>query len=354
MGRVLERHGEFTLPEAREIVRTGPTPSVSRHGAGEWDFLAEIRAAGVAGSGRGSGVLGIGDDAAVLAAPAGRVVASVDAMVDGVHFDLAFMTPEQVGWRATSGALSDLAAMGARADAVLVSLAWDSFDGALAVTRGAMAAGQEFDAAVVGGDTVAHHSRWVSVTALGSAAHGYVTRAGARVGDTVWVTGSCGGAARGLELLREHGQRLGGDAESSRFGGDADAAHAVQSFLRPQPRLTEGQSALGLGATAMVDVSDGLAHSLGLVASESQVGIVVDEVPVAPGAALGQALYGGEDFELVICFPATVDPSAQLPALRRVGVCVAELGVRWADTAADAGTAGQMIDTRGYEHRWEQ
>ena len=152
----------------------------------------------------------------------------------------------------------------------------------------------------------------------------------------MWVSGPCGAAARGLEVLRE----LRG---AGREGLSDDDRDAVERFVRPTPLLAAGLRALGMGATAMIDVSDGLAHALGLVAGESGVGIELTRIPVAAGASQRQALYGGEDFELVVTFPNHVDASS-IEGFVRIGSCVASSGV-W--------HAGEPVDMGGFEHRWE-
>ncbi len=297
-------------------------------GRGEWEFIRLLRRAPSSKRVR----VGIGDDAAVLTAGTSPLVVTVDAMVAGVHFDTEFVTPTDVGWRAVGAAVSDIAAMGAEPTAVLVALAWDSFTGAREVMDGACAAGAKYGCEVVGGDTVAGSGKWVSVTVLGDAVDGAVLRGNARVGDSVWLTAPCGGAARGLQLLRS----------SAEWRDDPASRAAVDRFLRPEPRVEAGRAACVAGATAMIDVSDGLAHSLAVVAQESGVGIDIDEVAVFDGATVEQALYGGEDFELVICLPAGA-ALVGLGAAERIGRCTAVPGVR---------VRGEQIDPRGYEHTW--
>jgi thiamine-monophosphate kinase len=242
----------------------------------------------------GSGIeaFGLRDDAAVLDAPAGGpLVLSVDSVVEGVHVDLALCSPGDVGWKALMGALSDLAAMGAAPLGALVALCVPGGSGrgdlAVGVMAGVAEASTVAGCPVVGGDVSGAAELVVAVTVLGTVADGGpppVSRAGARAGNVVLVTGACGGSAAGLRQLR------GADPGSDRG----------QSYRRPTARLREGEVARRAGAHAMIDVSDGLALDLHRLADASGVGFTLDDVPVAEGATLEEALGGGEDYELVI------------------------------------------------------
>jgi thiamine-monophosphate kinase len=232
---------------------------------------------------------GLRDDAAVVGLPVGdSLVVSVDSVVDGVHVDLSLCSPGDVGWKALMGALSDLAAMGAAPLAALVALCvpGGSGDGALAV--GVMAGVAEASAAaacpVVGGDVSASAVLTVAVTVLGTTdpVDGPpVSRAGARPQDVLLLTGPCGGSAAGLRALRT-------------------GTGPGQAYRRPLARLREGRIARLSGAHAIIDVSDGLALDLHRLADASGVGFRLDEVPVADGATLQDALGGGEDYELLM------------------------------------------------------
>jgi thiamine-monophosphate kinase len=256
-----------------------------------------------------STLLGPGDDAAVVAASDGRVVATTDVLVEGVHFRLDWSTPEQIGRKAAAANLADVAAMGAVPTALLVGLAAPSdtpvetlsglADG-LWVEAGSVGAG------LVGGDVVAAAELVLAVTALGSLeGRAPVTRAGARPGDVVALAGRVGWAAAGLAVLQR----------GFRSPGAVVGAHRV-----PQPPYAAGPEAARAGATSMIDVSDGLLADLGHVAAAS--GVVIDlRVPDVPprlaelGPALGidplsWLLTGGEDHALVATFP----PDVVLPA----------------------------------------
>jgi thiamine-monophosphate kinase len=249
-------------------------------------------------------LLGPGDDAAVVAAPDGRVVATVDTLVQGVHFRLDWSAPEQVGRKAVAANLADIAAMGAVPTALLLSLACPATTGAEVLdglAAGIWDAAAEAGVGVVGGDTVSADTLVVSITALGDLeGRAPVTRAGARQGDVVAVCGQLGWSAAGMEVLRR---------------GFRSPLAMVAAHRTPRPPWREGPVAARAGATSMIDTSDGLLADLGHVASASQVRIDVSStlLPVAAklrevasalgGNPLDWALTGGEDHALVATFP---------------------------------------------------
>jgi thiamine-monophosphate kinase len=249
---------------------------------------------------------GLRDDAAVLEVPGGgSLVVSMDSTVEGVHVDLALCQPADVGWKALMGALSDLAAMGARPLGALVALCVPEGGGtgdlAVGVMEGVAEASRASGCPVVGGDVSSASNLVVSVTVLGTVEGGEpVPRDGARPGDLVLVTGPCGGSAAGLRVLRAAGG-----------GGGANASLAA-AYRRPVARLAEGMVARLAGAAAMMDVSDGLALDLHRLATASGVGFALDDVPVVAGATLDEALGGGEDYELVLVIgPDVLDGMAR-------------------------------------------
>jgi thiamine-monophosphate kinase len=248
--------------------------------------------------------LGPGDDAALVAVPDGRVVATTDVLVEGVHFRRDWSDAEDVGHKAAAQNLADVAAMGARSTALLVGLAAPAslpVAWAVGLADGLAAEAEKAGASVVGGDVVAGEHVVVSVTALGTLeGREPVTRAGARAGDVVALVGRLGWSAAGLAVLTR---------------GFRSPRVLVAAHRRPEPDYAAGPAAAKAGATAMVDVSDGLMSDLGRLAEASDVAISVDvaalEVadPVRDAAAaLGKdplewVLTGGEDHALAATFP---------------------------------------------------
>lgn len=246
---------------------------------------------------RGEGVLlGVGDDAAVLRPPRGELlVATSDAVVDGVHFDSRF-TAADIGWKALAVNLSDLAAMGARPLWALVALALprDTDPAKVAgVARGLGECARRHGVAVVGGNVTRARQLSLTVTVVGSAARP-LRRDGASPGDVVMLSGTVGDAALGLRR--------------------AAALALVRRQRRPIPRLALGR-ALGGIATAAIDVSDGFVQDLAHLCDASRVGasVLLDELPLSAAYRRatrraadpwGAALSGGEDYELCVTVPA--------------------------------------------------
>ncbi|HEY6003443.1 MAG TPA: thiamine-phosphate kinase [Anaeromyxobacter sp.] len=286
---------------------------------------------------RGEGVLvGAGDDAAVLRpAPGEDLVATVDTVVEGVHFDARF-APEDVGWKALAVNLSDLAAMGARPLWALVALALPAGTRPAAVKRiasGLGACARAYRTAVVGGNVSRARELSLTVTAVGAVPEGRaVLRTGARPGDLVAVTGTLGDAALGLR---------------------PGAPRALASRQkRPSPRLAAGRALAGI-VRAGIDVSDGLAQDLGHVCRASGVGarIGLPDLPLSPAYRrmarrlpdpFAPALSGGEDYELVVAVPPTSLERARAAARRSgtpltvIGRFVRGEGVRVVDARGEA------------------
>lgn len=262
--------------------------------------------------------VGPGDDAAVVDAPGGQVVCSLDMLVQNQHFRLDWSSATDIGRKAAAVNLSDINAMGGQTTALLVGLgapadlqaAW-----ALEFAAGVAAEADLVGASVVGGDVTRADSIIVSIAALGRCEHGVVRRSGARPGDVVALAGRQGWAGAGFAVL-------GRGFRSPRI--------VVDAHRRPQPPYDCGPLAARRGATAMIDISDGLLQDLGHLATASGVAIDVDgnrfEVPEplqAVGAALGVdpmrfVLTGGDDYGLVATFPVETDLPEQWHVIGRV------------------------------------
>ena len=296
-------------------------------------------------------LLGVGDDAALLMPPPGRaLVAATDTLVEGRHF-LAGTPAASIGHNALAVNLSDLASMGADPAWALLSLSLPDADERWldGFARGLHALASLHGVALVGGDTVSG-PRVVTVAALGFVApDAALRRDGARPGDVVFVSGTPGVAAAGLDLLRER-----------RAGFDSDDAR-VRRFLAAEPRLALGRALRGHARAAM-DVSDGLLGDLGKLAEASGVGVVLDleRLPVAPALAANYGrerceryvLEGGDDYELLFTLPAeAADALAPLLAaaagcgLHRIGEVVPGRGIRGRRGAGEVALTG-----RGHDH----
>lgn len=288
--------------------------------SGEFAFIDRIGR--LAGTSLPAGIqVGIGDDCAVLD---GGTLLALDTMVEGVHFRLDWCTPADAGWKAVVVNVSDVAAMGGMPTAVLVGLTMpvDAATGtADAVMSGVIEATAAFGCPLVGGDTTGGPTLVLSVAIVGALPpdRSPVLRRGASLGDSVFVTGMLGLATSALD-------HLAGNAPVSGSLGARPGEQAFRRLHRPLPRVTEGKAAADGGASAMIDVSDGLAADLGHICDASEVGVRIDaaSVPLAPLVDLARALTGGDDYEL--CFTAP-DPErvrsafirAGLPAPHRIG-----------------------------------
>jgi thiamine-monophosphate kinase len=274
---------------------------------GEFGLIARVTARLTAGP---TCLLGPGDDAAVITAPDRRVVASTDVLVDGRHFRRDWSSAEDVGHRAAAANLADIAAMGAVPTALLVALcAPPDLDPGWAeeLADGLAAEASTVGASVVGGDMSASPTLTIAVTALGDlAGRAPVLRSGARPGDVVALAGRIGYAAAGYTVLSR---------------GFRTPKLLVEAYRRPLVRYPAGPQAAVYGATAMIDISDGLVADLGHIAAASGVGIDVrrDAFDVPPqmrdaASALGVDAYawilaGGDDHALAATFP----PDVELP-----------------------------------------
>jgi thiamine-monophosphate kinase len=281
-------------------------------------------------------LIGPGDDAAVVAVPDNRVVVSTDLLVDTRHFRRDWASALDIGHKAAAQNLSDINAMGGRATALTVGLAAPAdlpVAWALELADGIAAEAALVGACVVGGDLTSADQLMIAVTVLGSVDGEPVRRSGACPGDVVAIAGRQGWAAGGLAVLAR---------------GFRSPRKLVDAYRRPEPPYAAGAEALGLGATSMIDVSDGLVADVGHVARASGVAVDIEttafelaEPLQAVGAALGAdplrfILGGGDDHALVATFPA----GTALPATwTRIGTVSSGEGVT-VDGAAYEGPAG--------------
>jgi len=312
------------------VTPTGPGRTVAD--LGEFALIDAVRERlGAAASGPAL-LLGSGDDAAVVATADGRVVATTDVLVEGRHFRTDWSAPADVGARAAASNLADIAAMGAAPTALLVGLGIPpetEVEWVLGLVDGVAEEVSGAGAVVAGGDVVRSDRLVVSVTALGSLeGRDPVTRSGARAGDLVAVTGRLGWAAAGLAVLSR---------------GFRSPRVLVDAHRRPAPPYAEGPRAAALGATAMVDVSDGLVADLGHVARASGVGIelssdafhvpqeLTDTARALNADPVHWLLGGGEDHALAATFPSDVDLPMAWSVVGRVarGDDVLVDGVPW-------------------------
>lgn len=247
----------------------------------------------------GSRAMALGDDAAALPlAPGMHLLVSTDTSVEGVHFRREWLGPSEIGWRATVAALSDLAAMGAHPLGVLVALtvpeSW--LADVEAVAAGIGDAAEASGTRIVGGDLTRGAQLALCMTVLGSAARP-LTRSGARVGDAIYVTGRLGSALGALRAWKQ--------------GREPAAEHRAR-FAHPHARIREAQWLASAGATAAIDVSDGLAADLHHLAAASGVAVEVDLdlIPTGPGVTAVDAAASGEEYEVVICAPREIDVMA--------------------------------------------
>jgi thiamine-monophosphate kinase len=299
----------------------------------------------VLSSGRCAGgvEVAMGDDAAVLDGGRGagrKVVWTIDEQVDGTHFRGDLVSWRDVGWRSFMAAASDVAAMGAEPWCALSAVVVPDAVGDAALeelARGQREAADAVGAAIVGGNLSRGPALSVATTLLGTCERA-VLRSGALPGDGVWLAGSVGLAAAGLRALSA------GTARDGRLHA------AVAAWRTPSALIREG-CAMGAVAHAAIDVSDGLACDAGHLAEASGVRVVLDETELRSSAALRAAadalmldaldlaLYGGEDYALVVASPVPIE------GFRQVGYVADGHGVSLRSAAGE-----QAIDTGGFDH----
>jgi thiamine-monophosphate kinase len=292
---------------------------------------------------------GLGDDCALLQVGQATLAVSTDLSIEGVHFRREWLTPTEIGWRATASALSDLAAEGASPIGLMSSVGVppDAREGDLVslmdgVGDAAVAAG----ATVRGGDLSTAPVWTIDITVFGTVERP-VRRDGALVGDSVWVTGELGGARAALKRW---------------LSGEAPAGAARQAFAHPVPRIAEGLCLARAGARAMIDLSDGLAGDAGHLAAASGKAVVIDleRLPVHPDVeAVARevaspperfAALGGEDYELLAVMPAEFTEREAQEFTAQTGVALRRIGSVETGSGARFRDGGTLVPLAGYDH----
>jgi thiamine-monophosphate kinase len=281
---------------------------------------------------------GIGDDATVLEVPAGeQLVLSTDTSLEDIHFRRDWLSAEEIGWRATAAALSDLAAMAAKPLGILLALTlprhWIDELGALA--EGVAAAASAVEAPIVGGDLTNGERLAVTVTVVGSSA-APLRRSGAQPGDTLWLTGQLGGPALAIAAWSE---------------GRQPTPEARARFAHPVPRIREAQWLVAAGATAGIDISDGLGGDAGHLAAASGVRIAIDAeaLPRMADADMSAAQRSGEEYELLV---TTRSPFDEAAFQKEFGLSLTRIGtVEKGEPGVDLLIGGERVASpAGYDH----
>jgi thiamine-monophosphate kinase len=319
---------------------------------GEFGLIDRIRRKVAVGRGVR---LGIGDDAAWVDHPQGSSLITADLLIEGIHFDLKWTSLADLGYKSLAVNISDIAAMGGTPAYVMLSLGIPAnFDSSNidALYRGIKSLAKQHDITIVGGDTNTADLLIISVCLIGHPPKKPICRSGAQVGDDIYVTGTLGDAALGLNLLR-----------LKRRPQSGAVAQLLKRHHRPAPRLAAGRLLAKRNlATAMIDVSDGLIQDLGHICQASAVGanLQQDKLPlsgayraVAGKLDMRHALSGGEDYELLFCAARqkrrriqTLGTQVGVP-MTRIGVCVPAVnGIRVIDTAG----LEIAVKAQGHDH----
>lgn len=332
--------GEFQLIQSITPTRSNPSPQI---------------------------ILGLGDDGALLKVPKGRhIVVSTDLLIEQVHFDRRSATFFDIGYKAASANLSDMAAMGANPTTLLVSVALPgslTFQDWKELYRGLSVPCLTHHIQIAGGDTSSSPSHiFISVTVLGTVKPGCaLLRNGAKPGHEVYVSGTLGDSSAGLDYLKKNKNRGRFKSSQPRW-----ACHLTRRYLHPTPRIALGRL-LGTRhwASAAIDISDGLSNDLRHICQQSHVGALIDsnQLPLSPSLkryAKGEkvdplrwALHGGEDYELLFSVPPQYAKNVEVAA-RRLSIPITKIGVitpyQSRICLRDPDGHVTLLTPRGYDH----
>ena len=325
------RHDSNESQEERPIPRVSSTIALGP--GAEFDLVREMVRQW------GTSAREIGDDAAIIEPLAGeRVVISTDVSVENVHFKREWLSPSEIAYRSVTAALSDLAAMAARPLGLLVALVLpDEWRGRVAeLAEGIGDAASSHDAPIIGGDLTRGSSLSLTITVVGSTARP-ARRDAVRPGDLVYVTGLLGGPSAALRALTE--------------GRQAEPLH-LSRFAKPRARIREALALARQGATAMIDISDGFASDVRHLAVASNVELRIDaeRIPVLRGCTRSDAMRGGEEYELIVASPHELDVDA---FAREFAIPLSEVGrARASEFPRVAATLnGSIVDLgEGHDH----
>lgn len=297
----------------------------------------------------GTRAAGLGDDCALIDLGGEVLAVSTDLSIENIHFRRDWLSFGEIGWRAAAGALSDLAAVGATPIGVLTAIGVPSTSAPSDLDQLMAGVGdllEETGGVVLGGDLSSSPVWSVSVTVLGPARRP-VLRSGGKPGDSVWVTGTLGGARAALETW---------------LGGAQPAAESRGCFAHPAPRLLAGVWLADNGAEAMIDLSDGLGGDVRHLAAASGVAITIDLslLPVHPGVPgvarrIGEdprmfAARGGEDYELLALLPPEFTPAMASRLEAHAGIGLTRVGSVAAGEGVTLLLDGDPVQVAGYDH----
>ena len=276
----------------------------------------------------------IGDDAAIINFQELKLnLFASDMMVENIHFRTSYFTATEIGYKSMATNVSDMAAMGGFPRFATISLACPRHFDMEAFYSGVKEACEEYGFHIAGGDLSSSEFIVVSVAMIGSSYSQPILRSTAHIGDFIFVTGPLGGSSAGLELL---------------LNDPHAAGPLVEKHKKPKARLAEAKAISRLKATAMIDVSDGLLADLNHICENSRLGASLENIPVADGSTISNALHGGEDYELIFshCDPATVAmifASADLARPAQIGQL---------NDSAMITLDGKGVEIEGFQHKF--